>query len=160
MDAVDRIAKTFGMNDEAWQRHANPWSVWTRFAAIPLMLLAIWSRTWIGWWSLVAIAAVIVWLFVNPRAFPPVREPRSWAARGIYGERAWLEDRELVPPDHRQVLRLLVTLGALGFGLIVWGLVVLSVWPTVFGATLVVVAQLWRIDRLGWLWERHQAQRS
>ncbi|MDX8146084.1 DUF6653 family protein [Lentzea sp. BCCO 10_0061] len=160
MDAVDRIAKTFGMNDEAWQRHANPWSVWTRFAAIPLMLLAIWSRTWIGWWSLVAIAAVIVWLFVNPRAFPPVREPQSWAARGIYGERAWLEDRDLVPPDHRQVLRLLVTLGALGFGLIVWGLVVLSVWPTVFGATLVVVAQLWRIDRLGWLWERHRAQRS
>ena len=32
----------------------------------------------------------------------------------------------------------------------------LAVWPTVFGATL-VVAQLWRIDRFGWLWERVNA---
>ncbi len=160
MDTADRIAKTFGMNDEAWQRHANPWSVWTRFAAIPLLLLAIWSRAWIGWWSLVPVAAVVVWLFVNPRAFAPVREPRSWAARGIYGERAWLRHRDLVPPDHRQVLRLLVALGLAGFGLVVWGLVAFAVWPTISGATLVVVAQLWRIDRFGWLWERHRAQRS
>ena len=160
MDVADRVARTFRMTDEAWQRHANPWSVWTRFAAIPLMLLAIWSRAWIGWWSLVPVAAIVIWLFVNPRAFPPVREPRGWAARGIYGERAWLENRELVPPDHRQVLRLLVALGIIGFGLIVWGLVVLSVWPTIFGTTLVVVAQLWRIDRFGWLWERNRTHRS
>lgn len=160
MDVADRVAKTFGMTDEAWQRHANPWSVWTRFAAIPLILLAIWSRAWIGWWSLVPTGAVVIWLFINPRAFPPVREPRSWAARGIYGERAWLQDRDLVPPDHRKVLRLLVTLGLIGFGLILWGLIALEVWPTVFGTTMVVVAQLWRIDRFGWLWERHRAQRS
>lgn len=160
MDVADRVAKTFGMTDEAWQRHANPWSVWTRFAAIPLALLAIWSRTWIGWWSLVPTGAVVIWLFINPRAFPPVCEPRSWAARGIYGERAWLQDRDLVPPDHRKVLRLLVTLGLVGFGLILWGLIALEVWPTVFGTTMVVVAQLWRIDRFGWLWERHRAQRS
>ena len=50
------------MSDEAWKRHANPWSVWTRFAAIPLMILAIWSRLWLGWWCLVPITAVIVWL--------------------------------------------------------------------------------------------------
>ena len=120
MDVADRVAKTFGMTDEAWQRHANPWSVWTRFAAIPLMLLAIWSRTWIGWWSLLPIGAVVVWLFINPRAFPPVREPQSWAARGIYGERAWLQDRDLVPPDHRKVLRLSVTLGVVGFAMTLW----------------------------------------
>ena len=158
MDAADRIAKTFGMTDEAWRRHANPWSVWTRFAAIPLMLLAIWSRTWIGWWCLVPVAAVVVWLFVNPKAFPPVDEPRGWAARGIYGERAWVRDRDLVPPDHRGVLRLLISLGVAGFAMILWGLIALQLWPTVFGTTLVVVAQLWRIDRFGWLWERHRAQ--
>lgn len=68
----------------------------------------------------------------------------------------WLRQRELVPPDHRAVLRLLVAAGSAGFALIIWGLVALLVWPTVFGATLVVVAQLWRIDRFGWLWERAQ----
>ncbi|MCG8922841.1 DUF6653 family protein [Lentzea sp. CC55] len=160
MDAADRVSKAFGMTDEVWQRHANPWSVWTRFAAIPLLLLAIWSRTWIGWWSLLAVAAVVVWLFVNPRAFPPVREPRGWTARGIYGERVWVQHRDLVTPDHRAVLRLLVTLGVIGFAMIIWGLIALQVWPTLFGATVVVLAQLWRIDRFGWLWERHEAQRS
>ncbi|MCP3803120.1 hypothetical protein NLX83_27970 [Allokutzneria sp. A3M-2-11 16] len=143
----------FRMSEETWRRHANPWSVWTRFAAIPAMLLAIWSRTWIGWWSLLPIAVVIVWLIVNPWAFPPVR-PDSWAARGIYGEHAWVSHPDRVPPDHRRVARLLMAVGACGFALITWGLIALEVWPTVFGATLVVLAQLWRIDRFGWLWER------
>jgi hypothetical protein len=149
----DKVAQAFRMDDESWRRHANPWSVWTRFAAIPLMLLAIWSRTWIGWWSLLPIAAVIVWLFVNPSAFPPV-EPSSWAARGIYGERAWVRHKTMVPPDHRAVLRVLVTLGLVGFGFMAWGLIALELWPTVFGATVAIMAQLWRIDRFGWLWER------
>jgi hypothetical protein len=48
----------------------------------------------------------------------------------------------------------LVAAGSAGFALIIWGLVALPVWLTVFGATLVVGAQLWRIDRFGWLWER------
>ncbi len=153
MDFADSVARTFRMDDDTWRRHANPWSVWTRFAAIPAMLLAIWSRTWIGWWSLVPILAVVVWLFVNPWAFPPVDELRGWTAKGIYGERAWLRDRTIVPADHRAVLRLLVVLGSAGFAMIVWGLLVLDVWPTVFGATLVVVAQLWRIDRFTRLWD-------
>lgn len=148
------------MTNEAWQRHTDPWSVWTRFVAIPLTLLAIRSRAWFGWWSLLPIGAVAVWLFINPRAFPPVREPRGWAARGIYGEHARVQDRDLLPPDHRKVLRLLVTLGVIGFGMILWGLIALEVWPTVHGTTLVAVAQLWRIDRFGWLWDRHQAHRS
>ena len=158
MELTNAVARAFRMDDEAWRRHANPWSVWTRFAAIPLMLAAIWSRTWIGWWSLLPIAAVIVWLFVNPSAFPPV-EPRSWAARGIYGERVWADDKSVVPPDHRAVVRILVVIGLAGFALITWGLVRLELWPTVSGAVLVIVAQLWRIDRFGWLWERVE-QRS
>lgn len=157
MDVVESVAKAFRMDDEAWRRHANPWSVWTRFAAIPAMLLAIWSRTWIGWWCLVPVALVLVWLVLNVKVFPPVDSPRGWTERGIYGERAWLENRALVSSDHRAVVRFLVVVGSAGFALITWGLVALAVWPTVFGATLVVGAQLWRIDRFGWLWERVNA---
>nr|WP_238997445.1 DUF6653 family protein [Mycolicibacterium sp. CBMA 361] len=46
------------MTDAAWRRHANPWSVWTRFAAIPLMMLAIWSRVW-GWPSVFGAVLVV-----------------------------------------------------------------------------------------------------
>lgn len=59
-----------------------------------------------------------------------------------------------MPPDHRQVLRVLVAWGLAGFGLMAWGLVWLEPWPTIFGATLVVMARLWRSDRFDRLWER------
>jgi hypothetical protein len=41
---VSVIASAFRMSDEVWRRHAHPWSVCTRFAAIPPLVLAIWSR--------------------------------------------------------------------------------------------------------------------
>jgi len=147
------IAKAFGMTDEAWRRHANPWSVYTRFAAIPAMILAIWSRVWLGWWALIPVALVIAWLAINPHVFAPIDTPRSWAAKGIYGERLWLERPDRVPPGDRLAFRWLAVPGVVGAGLLVWGLVVLEIWPTVFGASLVVMAQLWRIDRLGRVYE-------
>jgi len=130
MAVMSRVADTFRMTDDAWKRHANPWSVWTRFAAIPLMILAIWSRVWLGWWCLVPIAVVMVWL--------------------------WLKERDRVPRDHLRVLRLLVPVGAAGFVLLAYGLVRLEVWPTIFGASLIVLAQLWRIDRLVVFYESTQ----
>ena len=143
------------MTDEAWQRHANPWSVWTRFAAIPLMILAIWSREWLGWWCLAPIAVVVVWLWLNPHVFSPITTPKSWTARGIYGEKLWLQNRTLISADHRSVLRLLIGVGSAGLAILAFGLVTLQIWPTVFGATLVVLGQLWRIDRFGLLYDEH-----
>ena len=67
------IARLFAMSDGVWARHANPWSVWTRMATLPVLLLALWSRAWIGWWALLPVAAVLVWTWLNPRLFPPPR---------------------------------------------------------------------------------------
>lgn len=141
------------MKDETWRRHANPWSVWTRFAAIPVFILAVWSRTWIGWWCLVPLAVVVAWLIVNPSAFPPVDRPTNWASRGIYGERMWFDDRSVLSTEHRQIQKLLVAIGLAGFALLIWGLVALEVWPTIFGASLIVISQLWRIDRYARLYD-------
>jgi hypothetical protein len=85
---------------------------------------------------------------VNPGAFPAVDVPTCWASKGIYGERIWLQQRDSLSSENRRVLRLLVIPGAAGIALVAWGLIALDVWPTVFGAKLVVLAQLWRIDRL------------
>ncbi|MEW1839242.1 DUF6653 family protein [Nonomuraea angiospora] len=160
MNVLKKYAQAAGMTDEAWKRHANPWSVWTRFAAIPLMIAAIWSREWLGWWALVPVGLVVVWLAVNPHVFPAVERPGSWSARGIYGEKLWLRDRSLVTGDHRNVQRLLIGVGAAGFALLSWGLIALDVWPTVFGATLITLGQLWRIDRLGQLYLAHRGTAS
>jgi hypothetical protein len=148
-----KIASAFRMTDEIWRRHANPWSVWTRFAAIPVMIIAIWSRAWLGWWCLVPIGSVLVWLWLNPRVFSAVNEPTGWASRGIYGEKLWLTQRKWIPRQYRAVLRLLIGVGGTGFAILAFGLVRLEVWPTLFGASLIVVGQLWRIDRMGLLYD-------
>lgn len=53
--------RLMGMTDETWARHANPWSVYTRFSILPLFALAVWSRAWIGWGALIAVTAVVFW---------------------------------------------------------------------------------------------------
>ncbi|MEO3876273.1 DUF6653 family protein [Nonomuraea sp. B12E4] len=154
MKPTNVVAGAHGMTGQAWKKHANPWSVWTRFAAIPAFELAVWSREWIGWWSLAGVAAVAVWLWLNVHLFSPV-EPTSWAARGIYGEQLHVEGK--APAAHKTVLRLLIVAGLIGFAFIAWGLTTLQIWPLVLGTTLTVLAQLWRIDRYGLLYEQHQS---
>jgi hypothetical protein len=55
-----RLASMFALDDATWMRHANPWSVWSRNTGLPLLILAFWSRTWIGWWSIVPIVVAVV----------------------------------------------------------------------------------------------------
>jgi hypothetical protein len=153
MAAVSKIVGAFRMTDDAWKRHANPWSVWTRFAAIPLAIVAIWSRVWLGWWCLVPVALVLVWLWLNTRVFAPVETPTTWVAKGIYGEKLWLLERDRVPAGYRAVLRMLIGVAVAGFVMLALGLITLAVWPTVFGASMIALSQLWRIDRFGLLFD-------
>ena len=143
-----------------WSRHANPWSVYTRFAAIPAMIAAVWSREWFGWWALVPIAFVLAWLAINPFLFPPVDPSRGWTSKGIFGEQLWLTERERVPASLRRLLRSLIGVGLVGMVVLAWGLWRLHAWPTLYGATLIVLAQLWRIDRMGLLYDELAARRG
>ena len=90
-----RVARLFGLQGDSWQRHANPLSVWTRFAVLPLLALAVWSRDWIGWWSLAAVALVLVFMVVNPLLFGEPRSTRNWASEAVFGEHIW-SDRDTV----------------------------------------------------------------
>src|SRR6185295_7828844 len=90
MSLDGRLARVFGLDGEqAWLRHANPWSVYTRIPVPVLLVIAIWSRAWIGWWCLLPIGIVVVWTMVNPRVFPPPRSLDHWASRAVLGETAW-----------------------------------------------------------------------
>ena len=51
-DPYHGAERLMGMSDAVWARHANLWSVYTRFTVLPLLVMAIWSRAWIGWWVL------------------------------------------------------------------------------------------------------------
>jgi hypothetical protein len=149
-----KIAATFKMSDEAWLRHANPWSGWTRFfTVLPLLILAIWSRAWLGWWSMLPTVIAVLWMWFNPRVFPKPRSTNHWISKGVLGERVWL-NRDLIPvPQHHGLVpHLLNIIAAIGGIFVIWGLVVFSIWGVVFGYTLVTLGKLWYLDRMVWLY--------
>ncbi len=142
------------LSDETWRRHANPWSVWTRYAAFPVLIAALWSFHAIGWWSLVPISAVTLWLVVNPRAFPPPASTDNWASKAVLGERIWVGlKRAEVPRRHAVVPRLASVIAALASLAVLWGLVRRDPAVTVLGTALVMLAKTWFVDRMVWLFE-------
>ena len=147
-------ARLFGMSDAVWARHANPWSVWTRVASLPILLLAIWSPRWLGWWAALPIAAVVLWLWLNPRLFPIARRTGSWASRVTFGERVWLNRKRVpVPAHHVRVAHMLSAVAAPAFAVAVVGAAGGWLWPSILGGLVAWGAKMWFCDRMVWLYE-------
>jgi hypothetical protein len=142
------------LSDETWKRHANPWSVWTRYASFPVLIAAIWSRVWLDGWALVPVGLTLAWLAWNPRAFPPPRSTDNWASKAVLGERIWTGLKgEEIPPQHRIVTGVASGVSMLGLPFLVWGLIVLDLAITALGAAIVIIAKTWFVDRMVWLFE-------
>jgi len=149
-----RIAAAFRLNDENWMRHANPKSVWSRFTVLPILIVAFWSRLWLGWWALLPIAVAIAWMFLNPVVFPKASSTDNWASKAVLGERVWSNRNRIPVPDHhRRLPNVLNAISALGMVIVIWGVVVLSIWPTITGAIIGVTFKLWYVDRMVWLYD-------
>ena len=154
MDIFKAAERLMAMDDEAWARHANPWSAWTRFTVLPLFVLAVWSRVWLGWWALLPVALVLVWNWLNPRFFAPPRSTDNWASKAVMGERIFLNRAEVpVPAHHARAAMVLTALSLPGMALLIYGLVVLDPLATVSGALLGVLPKVWFCDRMVWLYQ-------
>ena len=153
-----KLAKRFGLDGDNWMRHANPVSVWTRFAVLPLLAVSIWSRDWIGWWSLVPIALSVVFTMVNPLLFAVPASTRNWASKGVFGERIWADRNTVEIPAQftSRVPNVTYAFQAAGLVLLGYGLVVLGL-PGLLhvaaGITIVQGAKAWFIDRMVLLFE-------
>lgn len=146
-----KVAKAFGLEGEGWMRHANPISVWTRFAALSLLSLAVWSRDWIGVWCLIPVTLAVVWMFVNPLFFKAPESTRNWASRSVLGERIWVDrDRIDLPEQFRSRAPSLVAnvYSAIGMGLLAFGLVDLNILATVTGLLITHGGKVWYLDRV------------
>jgi hypothetical protein len=149
------MTKAFGLTGaDAWRRHANPWSVYTRIPIPLLLTAAIWSRTWIGRRSLLPVAAVAVWTMLNPRVFPPPQAITSWASRSVLGEEYWTARKEAPIPERHTVAPLVLSaMSAAGVPFWVWGLIVLDPWITAFGVAVQMLGKLWFLDRMALLYD-------
>lgn len=154
-DYGERIARLFQMSDDVWARHASGWSVWTRVATFPFLLAAIWSHVWLGWpLAIVATLAVVVWLWLNPRIFPPPQTTDTWAAKATFGERVWINRKTVPIPGHHAIMaHILSVVGGIGFVVALYGAVFAAIWPAVLGTLLVFAGKLWFCDRMVWLYQ-------
>lgn len=148
-----RMAERFGLTGDAWLRHANPVSVWTRFAVVPLLAAAVWSRAWIGWWSLLPVALVLVFMVVNPRLFPPPRSTSNWASKAVLGERVYANRNTVEIPAQFGASRVPAVTYAVqtaGLALAAYGLVelgALGLVAVVAGLVILQCAKAWYLDR-------------
>ena len=154
MDVFKSAERLMGMSDETWARHANPWSVYTRFGGAVPVFFALWSAHWIGWWSLVPISLACGWVYLNPRFFSPPETSDSWAARGVLGERAFLNRKIVpIPAEPRRIARVTTILSGLFMVIGIWGLLRGEFWAAFAGWHAAVACKAWFVDRMAVLWD-------
>ena len=149
-----KIAKVFKLEGDSWEKHTNPWSIWTRFATMPFLIIAFWSRVWIGWYCLIPITVIVFWLIINPTLFKKPTNTNNWGAKAVLGERYWSErKRTPVPKHHHIVVIILTALQSIGGIMLIIGLYKLSISLTIIGAVIIYMSKMWFLDRMIWIYE-------
>lgn len=142
------------MDERTWAKHANPWSVWTRFTCLPAITLAIWSRQWLEIWFVVPLTAALLWTWLNPRIFAAPEFFDSWASKVTFGERVWLNRSNVpIPAHHGRAALITSILVVPGIIAMIYGLAMLQIWPTVLGTALAMMSKIWFCDRMVWLYQ-------
>jgi len=118
------------------------------------LVAAIWTSTWIGWWSLVLVGVVCLWLAINLKVFPPARSLDHWATRAVLGETFWANRKEVaVPKRHRVAPNVLIAINTLGLPFIISGLIAHDGWVVLFGLAVHMAGKNWFIDRMTLLYD-------
>jgi len=150
-----KIANFFNLTDENWLKHANPISVWTRYSVLPIIVLAFWSRVWIGWWCLIPTAISLLWMMFNPIVFSKAKSTRNWASKAVLGERVYLNRDHIPLPKHHEthLFFILNSISFIGLIIAIWATVTYSVWGAILGITMAYLGKSWFLDRMVWLYE-------
>ncbi|WP_284381755.1 DUF6653 family protein [Litoribrevibacter albus] len=142
------------MDEATWARHANPWSVYSRFTILPLLSFALYSREWLGWGALIPMSLVVFWIWYNPRAFKAPKTTNNWASKGTFGERIYLRKKQLKLPDHHlRMANVLLALTFVGMPILIYALYINGIGWILLGNALVMLPKAWFVDRMVWLYE-------
>jgi len=154
MSLEKQIAQVFNLKGDKWLKHANPWSIWTRFATLPFLVLAIWSRVWIGWYCLIPISILVFWLIVNPTLFKKPKSLEHWGSKSVLGEKYWSERKKNpVRKHHKTPVLILTILQTIGGIILIVGLWKLEINLTIIGTITVYLTKMWFLDRMVWVFE-------
>lgn len=154
MDLYATTERLMGMDDATWTRHANPWSGWTRVIIGPLLIFAIYARTWFGAWVLIPVAAILAWTWLNPRAFPAPKDYDTWMSLGVLGERWFLaRNRVAIPAHHIRAANIFTALSMLGLAPMIYGLWALAPGWIIAGAIVAFGGKFMFLDRCVWIFQ-------
>jgi hypothetical protein len=124
------------MKEQTWERHSNPWSVWTRVLTNPLVYVRVWNRSWRQ------AISVVAWFLLNPRLYPPQKNDSSWATRSVLGEQIWTRT------THADLPMLITTLSALFFLLAIYSAYARRLWKLISFGGFALVFKLWFLERM------------
>jgi hypothetical protein len=122
------------MKKQTWERHSNPWSVWTRVLTYPLVYVPVWNRCWRQ------VVSVGGWFLVNPRLFPPPKDDSSWATRSVLGEQIWTRK------SHADLPMSISILSAASFLVALYSAYTQRLWRLVSFGSLALVLKLWFLE--------------
>ena len=151
------IQKVFHMTDEVWDKHSNPWSVWTRFASLPFLIAAFWSIHYIGKYSLIPILLAMIWLWLNPRLFSKPSSQESWASKAVLGEKVWINHKDSnLKEKHSFVIKFTSSLAFLGLVFLIRGIIIEDITMTILSTIILYTGKMWFLDRMVWVYEDYR----
>jgi len=156
MSVFDFAASLMGMDEDTWMRYANPASGWSRILTFPFTVASLFSRKWLGWWFMVPVMLVGLWTWLNPRIFHRASSTKNWASKAVLGEKIFITRRknnESLPSHHVMAGNITTAIASLGGMFLIYGVIVLHIWPTLLGAAVSFLGKMWFVDRMVWLFE-------
>ena len=127
------------LSDKTWERHANPWSGWSRVATMPLLAIGLYFHSfWI-------LGLALIWMVVNPVVFPSPAKTSNWMSQGVPGEQLYYKDGKKLKRDLPTLLNILnipVFISFLYFG---WNQELIAM---IFAGLLTMTIKFWFIDRM------------
>lgn len=132
------------LSEKTWERHANPWSGWTRVLSMPALAIGLYMH---NFWIL---GITVVWLIINPMLFPKPRSVDNWMSKGVLGERLYYKDGKKFKKDLPTLLNVLNIPAFAAFVYFGWQHELMSM---LLAGLLVMTIKFWFIDRMAQLAE-------
>lgn len=76
------------LEDILWIRHSNPKSGWSRVPSGPVLVYAVYRRSWR------LFLVTLLWTVINPFLFSPPETEEAWMTRGVLAERWWVRQEQ------------------------------------------------------------------
>lgn len=127
------------LSEKTWERHANPWSGWTRVLSIPALAVGLYlHNVWI-------LGAVVIWLIVNPVLFPKPKRVDNWMSKGVVGEKLYFQDGKKFKKDLPTLLNIVNIPTFIAFMYFSWQQELAAM---ILAGLLTMVIKFWFIDRM------------